>query len=145
MDTVVQEEASGCGIASIAALSSRSYNEVKIVANTLGIFAEDPRLWSDPQYVRTLLRHFGIRHSKKETPFSSWSALPDLALLSTKWHLEKGTPFWHWTVFYRSQNKAVVLDPKKNLKTHSRTDLGKIKPKWFIKIYPASVQKSSSY
>ncbi|MGB2832120.1 MAG: hypothetical protein WBC07_04160 [Methylotenera sp.] len=134
MRPVVQEENSGCGIASVAALAGISYSECKSAANSLGIFAEDKSLWSDTRYVRTLLKHFGISANESEMGFESWEALPNLALLSIKWHLENGRPFWHWVVFWRSPNGPVVLDPKKSLKTNIRTDFGRIKPKWFIPI-----------
>ena len=73
--------------------------------------------------------------SGKEQEFHSWGRLPDLALLATKWHLEKGAPFWHWVVFVRERERSYVLDPKKALKTNQRTDFGRIKPKWFIEVY----------
>lgn len=134
MRPVPQEEISGCGIASVAALAGISYHEAKTVANSLGIFAEDSSLWSDTHHVRTLLGNFGIATGQCELPFSSWETLPDLALLSVKWHLENGRPFWHWVVFWRSPNGPVVFDSKKSLKTNTRTDFWRIKPKWFIPI-----------
>ena len=85
MKPVTQEDISGCGIASVAALAGISYQEAKSVANGLGIFAEDSRLWSDTRYVRALLGHFGISASESELPFLSWETLPGLALLSIKW------------------------------------------------------------
>lgn len=121
----------------MAALAGHSYQEAKAVANSLGIFAEDSSLWSDTRYVRVLLKHFGISASEGELPFSSWEKLPDLALLSIKWHLEDGHPFWHWVIFWRSPNGPVVFDSKKALKTNTRTDFWRIKPKWFISIEAA--------
>lgn len=134
MKPVIQQEISGCGIASVAALAGVSYKQAQAAANQLGIFAEDQRLWSDTKYVRTLLRHFGLRTSPAETAFGSWESLPRLALLSIKWHLERGVPFWHWVVFWRGPGGPVVLDPKKALRTNVRRDFGRIKPKWFIEI-----------
>ena len=99
-----------------------------------GHFADDRRLWSETAYVRKLLRHFGLRASATETPFRSWNALPDIALLSIKWHREKGRPFWHWVVFARENGRSRVLDPKKGLRRQARTDFGRMKPKWFIRV-----------
>ncbi|MBI3603393.1 MAG: hypothetical protein HY205_02970 [Nitrospirae bacterium] len=135
MKPVVQEEISGCGIASVAALAGVSYARVKAQANRLGIFAEDSKLWSETTYVRTLLSKFGIKVSRKEQPFASWKRLPNVALLANKWHLEKGKPFWHWVVFVREKDSSYVLDPKKALKVSKRTDFGRMKPKWFIEVY----------
>jgi hypothetical protein len=102
------------------------------VAASLGISAADPQLWSDTAHVRRLLRHFGLRPGAKEVPFRTWDALPDLAVLSIKWHREKGRPFWHWVVFAREGGGAYVLDPKKALRKNVRSDFGRMQPKWSI-------------
>jgi hypothetical protein len=135
MKAVVQKEATGCGIASSAAIAGVSYDEAKKIANGMGIYAEDHSLWSSPQYVRDLLAKFGIETDQREIPFENWESLPDCALISTKWHLEKGRPFWHWAVFVREGNEQYVLDSKKSLKRNIRKDLGRIKPKWYIKVH----------
>lgn len=135
MKPVVQEEISGCGIASVAALAGVTYGHAQAVANGLGIYAEDPRLWSETDHVRALLRHFGLRASGTELPFRSWESLPSTALLATKWHLERGRPFWHWAVFRRGPQGTVVLDSKKALRNHARTDFWRIRPRWFIEVH----------
>lgn len=135
MKPVVQEELTGCGIASAAAIAGISYKEAKNVANRMGIFAEDPSLWSDPQHVRDLLGKLGIDTDREEKPFKDWNSLPDRALLSTKWHIEAGKPFWHWAVFVRLGAEKYVLDSKKSLKTNIRKDFRRIKPRWYIKVY----------
>jgi hypothetical protein len=131
---VVQRETTGCGIASVAAIAGVSYARAKELANGLGVFARDQRLWSETDYVRRLLDRYGYRTGHKELPFRSWSALPDLALLAIKWHVEKNRPFWHWVVFAREENRTYVLDSKKALQNHRRTDFGRMKPKWYIEV-----------
>lgn len=131
---VIQEEATGCAIASTAALAGVSYAAAKKVANNLGITAADPALWSSTTPIRQLLTHYNIKASSKESPFKNWQSLPDLALLSIKWHMENGKPYWHWVVFVRDSSGEHVLDSKKTLKHNKRTDFGRIKPRWFIGI-----------
>ncbi|TJY55182.1 hypothetical protein E4T66_21160 [Sinimarinibacterium sp. CAU 1509] len=131
---VIQQEPTGCAIASVAALAGVSYARAQAEANTRGIFAADPRLWSQTEHVRTLLRAFGLRAKSGETPFTTWERLPPLALLATKWHLERGTPFWHWAVYCRDEHGARVLDSNAGLKMPERTDFWRIKPKWFIEV-----------
>lgn len=132
MKPVTQLEPTGCSIASVAAIAGLSYSKAKSVANSIGIFAEDKKLWSETYPVRNLLKHLGIKAGPREIRFRSWNALPDLALLSIKWHREKGRPCWHWVVFVRENGRSYVLDSKKSLSTHYRTDFGRIKPKWYI-------------
>jgi len=133
---VVQEELTGCGIASCATIAQISYSKAKKTANGMGIFSHDRRLWSQTNHVRKILKKLGYKTQKGKVMFSSWHSLPDLALLAIKWHFENGEPFWHWVVFTREKSgKAYVLDSKKSLRTNVRIDFGRIKPKWFIKVY----------
>ena len=134
MKPVIQQEITGCAIASSAAIAGISYNKAKHIANSFGIYAEDELLWSSTDYVRKLLAELGFITSKKEKVFTGWDALPNCALLSIKWHIEKGKPYWHWVVFVRENDKAYILDSKKTLKTNVRTDFGHMKPKWYIEV-----------
>jgi len=85
--------------------------------------------------VRKILKDLGYKAARAETAFSSWHSLPDTALLAIKWHLEKGRARWHWVVFNREKSgKTYVLDSKKSLRSNIRTDFGRIKPKWFIRV-----------
>ncbi|MFC6672314.1 hypothetical protein [Marinobacterium aestuariivivens] len=131
---VIQEEATGCGIASVANILGRTYSEMKRVANAMGIHANDESLWSDTRYVRKLLSHAGVETSADEIPFESWSTLPDLALLSIKHHQEDGRNFWHWVVFKRVDGEGFVLDSASYLPSNIRTDFTAMQPKWFIEV-----------
>ena len=144
MKPVVQLERTGCGIASVAALAGVSYAQAKRVANRLGIFADDPKLWSETDYVRRLLKEHGIRSARIEVPFTSWKALPDLALMAIKWHKEGDRAFWHWVVFWRGPSGPVVLDPQRALRTQIRADFGRMKPKWFIGIEASTRRRSGT-
>jgi len=134
MKPVIQQELTGCGIASSAAIADVSYKKAKDVANGIGIYADDASLWSDTKHVCTLVEKLGFNTNGVKTPFKNWQSLPACALLATKWHKEQGKPYWHWAVFIRENNNEYVLDSKKALKTNKRTDFGRIKPKWFIKV-----------
>lgn len=134
MKPVVQLERTGCGIASVAALAGVSYRQAQRVANRLGIFADDSKLWSETGYVRRLLAEYGIRSARTEIPFTSWEALPDRALLAVKWHKEQNRTCWHWVVFWRGPRGPVVFDSKRALRRHVRTDFSRMKPKWFISV-----------
>ncbi len=134
MNPVIQQQITGCAIASSAAIAGVSYNKAKTIANSIGIFAEDPALWSKTDYIRKLLKKINIATADHQTDFTSWDELPDCALLAIKWQLINNTPYWHWVVFVREDERHYVLDSKKDLKTNKRTDFGRIKPKWFIAI-----------
>ncbi|CUB05505.1 hypothetical protein [Marinomonas fungiae] len=131
---VVQEETTGCGIAAVANILGKTYSEMKAIANGLGIYADDTALWSDTQYVRTLLNNAGVTTSDDEIPFTLWDSLPDTALLAIKHHQENGKNFWHWVVFKRIDGKAMVLDSAAYLDSNIRTDFFEMEPKWFIEV-----------
>jgi ABC-type bacteriocin/lantibiotic exporter with double-glycine peptidase domain len=131
---VLQDDETGCGLASVAMVTGKTYVEVKQAAAKLGIPVKDKKLYSDTKYVRRLLRRFGIQSSEEEKPFVSWDALPDKSLLTIKYHKENDRPMWHWVVFERAEGMPAVLDPAKYVLHHRRTDFGAMKPKWFIEI-----------
>jgi len=135
MKPIIQQEITGCAIASSAAIAGLSYTEAKKVANGLGIYAEDQELWSSTSYIRRLLEKLGYSISQKEQAFTGWENLPNRALLSIKWHMKKDRPFWHWVVFVRTGRNEYVLDSKKALKNNIRTDFGRMKPKWYIEVH----------
>lgn len=131
---VVQEEVTGCGIASVANILGKSYSDMKAIANAMGIHAADESLWSDTQYVRRMLSDAGVHTSANEIPFYSWKALSDLALLSIKHYQEDGRNFWHWVVFKRVDGQAYVLDSASYLPSNIRQDFDAMQPKWFIAV-----------
>lgn len=135
MKAVIQKDQTGCGLACVAMITSRTYDEIKTKANSLGIFTGDERLWSETHYVRRLLKAYSVKISKKEVPFSSWEELPDLALLAIKHRIVNGKPLWHWTVFNRKAEGPSVYDPAAYLDINERTDFNDISPKWFIEIF----------
>ena len=134
IQAVVQQDRTGCAIASVAALAGITYTDAKRVATRLGISVEDSSLWSSTAHVRRLLAELQLKVAPRERSFRSWKQLPNRALLAIKWHQERTGPAWHWVVFVRDASDAYVLDPKKALRTNRRRDFGRIKPKWFIEI-----------
>ncbi len=131
---VVQEEVTGCGIASIANIVGKTYKEMKAIANDMGIYADDKSLWSDTRYVRELLSHEGFKTSDNEIAFESWDKLPDMALLSIKHHEEDGINFWHWVVFKRIKEQYFVLDSASYLPSNIRVDFEHMQPEWYIEV-----------
>lgn len=132
---VIQQEPTGCALACFAALTGQTYAAVKRSATALGLSVADASLWTTTLPMRRLLASQGFRAGRKEEPFVSWEKLPSRALLAIKWHVEKIGPAWHWVVFVREPDGTrYVLDSKRALRTHRRTDFGRIKPKWFIRL-----------
>lgn len=135
MQSVIQEEPTGCGIAAVANILGKTYPQMKAIANGMGIYADDKALWSDTNYVKQLLLSAGVETCEDETPFQSWDSLPDTALLAIKYHNENDIDYWHWVVFKRSDTQAVVLDSANYLANNIRSDFESMHPKWFIEVF----------
>jgi len=146
MKPVIQEEKTGCAIASAAAIAGIDYQTAKTMAYQLGIEARNPALWSDTQAIRRLLHALNITIADESVAFSDWQSLPDCALLAIKWHTINDKAYWHWVVFVRDQptKQAYVLDSKAALKNHRRTDFGRIKPKWFIEVIQPPIENHAN-
>ncbi|MFC1664950.1 hypothetical protein ACFL17_04890 [Pseudomonadota bacterium] len=95
MRPVVQEDKTGCAIASAAEIAGVTYQNAKSKATHLGISTTDSALWSNKSYVLKLLKELGVQTSNKKETFVAWEALPNCALLLIKWGMEKGQPYWH--------------------------------------------------
>jgi len=121
-------------MASIATVAGVSYAHVKSSAKALNLITDDPRSWFEPRHIRALLAHYGIEADPAEIPFTCWGDLPDEALLAIKWRIEGGQPVWHWVAFARDDGGMRVLDPNTALQRHVRTDFGRMKPKWYMRI-----------
>lgn len=65
---VIQEEETGCGLACVVMLAGKQYAQVKELATSLDIVAEDPRLWSKIAYIRQLLAAYGLGTVPEENP-----------------------------------------------------------------------------
>jgi len=134
MRAVVQEDPTGCGIASVAALTGLPYRRVRSDARRLGIVVSDPRLWSETGPVRRLLASYGIKAARSERPFRNWIVLPPVALLAIKWHGRGGRASWHWVLYRRGPDGPRVLDSSPSLRQPVRRDFGRMHPKWYIEI-----------
>jgi len=64
-------QTTGCGKASAAKIAGVTCKQSLAVANDLGIFAEDSRLWSETDHVYRLLQHFGLEDTPNESLIAS--------------------------------------------------------------------------
>ncbi len=130
---VVQEDATGCGIACAAMLAGKTYHAAKKRAKDLGLFPDDRTLYSDIYQLRPLLECYNIRIGKK-VPFRSWKDVPSPSILAVNYRADATFHSWHWAVFHRGESGPVVLDPDRKRRSNVRTDLGNVKPKWYIRV-----------
>lgn len=130
---VVQEDTTGCGIACAAMLAGKTYHAAKKRAKGLGLFPDDRTLYSDICDLRPLLESYNIRLGKK-VPFRNWKEVPSPAIVAIKYRDGVDASSWHFAVFHEGDSGPSVLDPSRRLRCNARTDLGKIRPQWYVPV-----------
>lgn len=136
MNLIIQQETTGCAIASVANIVNLPYAQVQQRANALGIFASDTTLFSDTKHIVKLLASYKL-DTKEKIAFTSWQQLPDTTLVALNYHQENNVFIWHWAVFKRQATQELVLDSSPVYKGIARTDLEHIQPQWFIQVSAA--------
>lgn len=127
MRRVVQKDATGCGLACIAMLAERKYEEVKSLAMEELNFEIDGYFYTQTKHLVALGNKFNIKIGKRRRKFKGYKFLPDKAILAINYDKEFNS--WHWVVYHRSASGDYVLDPGKNIKQNKRTDLDRIASK----------------
>lgn len=136
MNLIIQQETTGCAIASVANIVNLPYAQVQQRANALGIFASDTTLFSATKHIVKLLASYKL-DTKEKIAFTSWQQLPDTALVALNYHQENNVFIWHWAVFKRQDQQELILDSAVVQQGIARQDLHNMHPKWFIQISAA--------
>lgn len=132
MQRIVQVDSTGCGLACVAMLAGRSYEQVKRKSIRLGILNDKEPFYTVTQDLRELLANYNIS-SKPGRKVRKWESLPDKAILAINHQENYG--IWHWVVFVRvSSEKFYVLDPRRAVKTERRTDFGRMRLRSYIEV-----------
>ncbi len=133
MKLIKQKLGSDCGIACVAMLTTKSYDEVYERFKTL--FPDkvrDKSYYTDFHEIEKMLNEYNVHISRKHR-FRKWESLPILSLLWTKYN--KKDQSWHWVVFERNQDGVgLVYDPWKELKNNIRNDFNIINVKYYHEI-----------
>jgi ABC-type bacteriocin/lantibiotic exporter with double-glycine peptidase domain len=130
-----QLDQSGCGIACIAMLTNKSYEEVAETASEVSGIPENGEKYTSTGQLAKLGKAHGVTIGcKKRKKFKGWVHLPNRAILAINPDSER--KYWHWVVFYREPTGegAYVLDPNPAVKATRRKDFGRIKPFAYLPI-----------
>lgn len=128
-----QHDATDCGLACVAMLAKVSVDDVKRKARDLFNWADENDFSTEGPELRKLLNFYKIQTAKRLVPFNGWDKLPSLCILAINYHEMDET--WHWVIFERKDGEKSVTDPNSYVKANKRTDFGRMKPKWYLKIY----------
>lgn len=132
MKRVIQKDRTGCGLACIAMLAGRTYQEVRKAAVALNI-EKAGEFYTHAIHLKELGAVFNIHiPAKRWRVFRSWGELPDTALVAI--NPRDGGLYWHWVVFMRRDGSEFVLDPRESVKTERRTDFGRMRAARFLPV-----------
>ncbi|MDO8908424.1 MAG: cysteine peptidase family C39 domain-containing protein [Pseudohongiella sp.] len=134
---VIQKDSTGCGIACVAMIAGISYGEAKRTAIAHGIVKKRPPYYTTSGELTELLRKFH-RGATKGRKLSKWESLDRLSIVGINFSSTHGT--WHWVIYVPGIDAGFVLDPRKSVKTHKRTDFSRMRPRSYIAVTPPDNQ-----
>ena len=106
---VTQEDDTGCGIACLAMLTRKTYNEIKTIIIEKKFKKSEKNLRTNYSEIIRIGLEFNLNLNKRKK-FNKWSEIPSTSIVSTDFSLAKRN--WHWVVFVKEVNKKpYLLDP----------------------------------
>lgn len=133
---IIQEDATGCGIACAAMLAGISYSRAKTVALRLGIIGQKPPYYTNASDLSKLLRELELVPSRGRK-LSKWPSLHSLSIVGV--NFSEATGNWHWVVYVPSAAGGHVLDPRATVKTQLRTDWARLRPRSYIPVLQPNI------
>jgi ABC-type bacteriocin/lantibiotic exporter with double-glycine peptidase domain len=127
---VRQDHRTGCGIACIAIISEKTYQEAMVIAKDVLDWSNSKRsFYTQSDDLKKILKSMGF-FSQRNRAIRKWSSMPNLAIAAINYN--QSTGHWHWVVFCRDHEGEYVLDPLS--KKEKRTDFDRMKLKSCIPI-----------
>ncbi|RWU03286.1 hypothetical protein DWB63_11835 [Pseudodesulfovibrio sp. S3] len=123
MERVIQENATGCGLACVAMVARVPYAEVRSLAvEHLGFDSIGP-FYTDLDDLRYMLDWYGYG-VLRWTPFKSYDSVSPLCVLE----IERSGIYNHWVLLIKCALDRYVLDPFPDVKTERRRDWWRLRP-----------------
>jgi len=128
---IIQDDASGCGLACVAMIVGATYAEVKKLALDNGILEEKRTFYTISRDLISLLNYFNFK-AERERKVSHWSSIQSLSIVAI--NFRESSNSWHWVVYVPDENQGYVLDPHKKIKKEQRRDLSRMRLRSYIPI-----------
>ncbi len=128
---ILQEDATGCGLACIAMIVGETYADVKKVALENEILEEKRTYYTKSSHLIDLLGHFDFKADKGRM-VKHWSSIQSLSIVAINY--KESTDSWHWVLYVPDENLGYVLDPHKKIKTDKRVDFSRMRVRSYIPI-----------
>lgn len=128
---ILQEDATGCGLACIAMIVGKTYAEVKKTALDNEILEEKRTFYTTSSDLITILDHFHVK-AKTGRKVSHWPSVQTLSIAAINY--KENNDSWHWVVYVPDENQGYVLDPHKKIKNDQRVDFSRMRLRSYIPI-----------
>ena len=128
---IIQDDATGCGLACVAMIVGATYAEVKKVALDNGILEEKRTFYTISRDLISLLNYFNFK-AEIGREVSHWSSIQSLSIVAI--NFRESSNSWHWVVYVPDENQGYVLDPHKKIKKEQRRDLSRMRLRSYIPI-----------
>ena len=102
-----QLDATGCGIACVAMLSGRSYEEVKsLLMKQKGWKSRDRNMYTKATDLAKLLKALGINQKIQKS--GSWEEITGVAIVG----VDRNDVYFHWVIAINDSKRFIIIDPK---------------------------------
>ena len=128
---ILQEDATGCGLACIAMIVGETYADVKKVALENEILEEKRTFYTKGKHLITLLDYFNFK-AKRGRKVNNWSSIQSVSIVAINYR--ENIDSWHWVVYVPDENKGYVLDPHKKIKNDKRIDFSRMRLRSYIPV-----------
>jgi len=129
MERIIQEDATGCGLACVAMVAETTYAEVRQVAvESLGFDTAGP-FYTFNYDLRYMLAEYGYGLSRC-TSFKSYAPIGPLSILE----IERTGKNNHWVLLVKCGLDMFVFDPATHIKTEKRRDWKRLKVKSYMNV-----------
>ena len=128
---VLQDDATGCGLACVAMIVGKTYAEVKKIALDNKILEEKKTFYTTSSDLINLLNYFNFK-ADRGRKVGNWSSIQCLSIVAINFSESRNS--WHWVVYVPDENKGYVLDPHKKIKNDKRVDFSRMRLRSYIPI-----------
>ncbi|KAB2310678.1 hypothetical protein F8A87_08310 [Betaproteobacteria bacterium SCN2] len=106
---IKQKDKTGCGIACVAMIANRSYEEMKdAFAEILNWSTRREEYYTLAKDLGKALKKYGIRAKEKKS--GCWDDIQGTAIVG----VNRRKKHFHWVVVVKDNHRFLILDPEKN-------------------------------
>ena len=128
---VLQQDATGCGIACAAMIAGVSYAYAKAIAIELGLIEKSGSQYTTSRKLIRLLAELDVI-ALTGRKLKHWESVDCLSIVGINYR--PNHEIWHWVVYVPDDKIGYVLDPRRIVKSSKRVDFTRMRPRSYIPV-----------